>query len=108
MVLFADIYSSQLWRYGHGMPLWSPEPVENEGEVRIGDVGHVDEDGQFHRLFNVTVSAEHPINGGATPDNFELLHWPEQLIYTQPNCLEAGPIVSEGVKSAQVSAGVSA
>ena len=35
-----------------GYPLWQPEP-HTSGEVQIGDIGYIDGDGAFVRLFNV-------------------------------------------------------
>ena len=73
MGVASDIYATELSRRGHGLPLWRPEP-ENDQQIRVGDVGWVDEDGQFHRLFNVTVGADDPYNADGVPQDFEPLY----------------------------------
>ena len=108
MILAAEVYAQQLWRFGHGAPLWSPEPAGLDPEVRVGDVGYIDDDGQFHRLFNATVDADHPINAGGVPQDFEPLGLPPELITIKPDQLEAGPITSDGVKGFKTTAHVSA
>ncbi|KZT71110.1 hypothetical protein DAEQUDRAFT_724476 [Daedalea quercina L-15889] len=45
----ADVYAGQLYRLGHGYPLWDPNPPK--GEPFIGDVGFISQ-GTFHRIFN--------------------------------------------------------
>ena len=99
MIPSATVYINELCRYGHGIPLWTPEPSDGGDEVRIGDVGDIDDDGQFHRLFNVTVEAEHPINGGEVPRDFQPLNLPTPLISIKPNQFAPGPITSKGVRT---------
>ncbi|GJE85152.1 WD40 repeat domain-containing protein [Phanerochaete sordida] len=48
----SSIYAQALTTtLSHGYPLWWPEPLET-GEIQIGDVGYIDENGVFVRLFN--------------------------------------------------------
>lgn len=46
-----DIYAEQLSPLGYGHPLWVPEPSQDTGAVRIGDVGYL-RAGGFCALFN--------------------------------------------------------
>lgn len=55
------VYSQQLLKAGHGLPLWHPETDPLSGEILIGDVGFVTK-GKFVRMFNVTASAEDSVN----------------------------------------------
>lgn len=48
----AQLYASAMSPFHLGYALWTPEPHES-GEVRIGDVGFVNQDGAFVRLLNV-------------------------------------------------------
>ena len=98
MIPLANVYVDELSRYGQGIPLWCPEPPDGHLGVEIGDVGYIDEDGQFHRLFNATVEAEHPLNAGVVPQDFERLIIPPQCIAVKPNYFRAGPITSKGVR----------
>ena len=68
----AVVYADKLYGSGRGIPLWYPEQSAT-GEVQIGDVGFL-YNGGFHRLFNVTVPPEHPLNSKGVPDKFEQLH----------------------------------
>jgi hypothetical protein len=73
----SDVYARHLLPEGHGYPLWIPEPNDFLPEeykalgTRIGDVGLLTTDGAFDYLFNVCRPADHPINLGRTPSNFE-------------------------------------
>ncbi|KAF8496694.1 hypothetical protein F5888DRAFT_1907091 [Russula emetica] len=49
-----DIYQEQLSSIYHGLALWKPNPVLYD-RVSIGDVGYVNNEGAFIRLFNVTL-----------------------------------------------------
>ena len=102
MIPSATVYINELCRFGHGIPLWTPEPSGDDDEVRIGDVGYIDDDGQFHRLFNATVDSEHPVNGGAVPRDFQPLALPTPLIIIKPNHFVPGPITSKGVRTHEV------
>jgi len=56
-----DIFREQLTiKYPtHGHALWEPSPGKLYSPVEVGDVGYVRE-GQFHRLFNALLAADHP------------------------------------------------
>ncbi|KAH9843617.1 WD40-repeat-containing domain protein [Rhodofomes roseus] len=64
----ADVYAEQLFRLGHGYPLWDPDPPK--GEVLIGDVGFI-ADGSFHRVFNATKPGDDPANRTGVPDGYK-------------------------------------
>ena len=88
------------------MPLWRPEP-ENDQEIRVGDVGWVDEDGQFHRLFNVTVGADHPYNADGVPQDFEPLEFNKRLFASSDNILPPQPVTSNGIDAHHLEANAS-
>ena len=67
----ARVYQEELATKGRGTPLWYPEPSET-GEINIGDVGFL-YNGGFHRLFNVTVGEDDPLNADGVPEGFEPL-----------------------------------
>jgi hypothetical protein len=70
-----EVYTQQLSKLKHGLPLWEPEPAWQDGEVKIGDVGYIRR-GRFARLFNAVAplgdpsNALHSIPNGHVP--FEL------------------------------------
>lgn len=56
-------YSAQLSSLCHGYALWNPDPVkEIYDQVSIGDVGYVNSQGYFYRMFNVTLPSDDPSN----------------------------------------------
>ncbi|KAF7796003.1 hypothetical protein EIP86_007172 [Pleurotus ostreatoroseus] len=103
----ADVYAQELGIKNYGRPLWCPEPADGY-EVRIGDVGFVDEDGQFHRLFNATVGPDHPYNQHGVPNDFFPLSFLPQLLNIRRDHLQPGPISSNSVNSYHIGGSVSA
>ncbi|EKM58770.1 uncharacterized protein PHACADRAFT_85684 [Phanerochaete carnosa HHB-10118-sp] len=97
MGIAAEVLAQQLYHYGHGRALWTPEPAD--GDVYIGDVGYVDEDGAFQRLFNVTVDADHPLNRAGVPENFVPLRFNKRLLQLKPSYISPMPFCSKSVKS---------
>ncbi|KIP05423.1 hypothetical protein PHLGIDRAFT_152457 [Phlebiopsis gigantea 11061_1 CR5-6] len=83
----AEIYASELVRLRYGHPLWCPEPTEDDGEIKIGDVGYIS-GGTFHRLFNAACEEGNAINNKGVPEGFIPLEMPH--VYTQPELVEAG------------------
>ncbi|KAJ6570047.1 hypothetical protein DFH09DRAFT_1153912, partial [Mycena vulgaris] len=69
-----QVYSSQLRELRHGYALWCPEPCLYT-EVKVSDVGYLRE-GAFHRLFNVTLPADHPDQTLGVPVLFQPLTLP--------------------------------
>ena len=66
----AELYAQKQFRHQHGYALFDPNPGGLYDEVRVGDVGYV-EDGAFIRLFNAFHAADHIVNSGALiPDDF--------------------------------------
>lgn len=105
----ADTYIQQLDHHGYGIALWYPmPPLDGEGtrpeEARVGDVGFVDDDGAFHRLFNTMVEADDALNQGEVPDDFQPLRLNKRLVATNPDAFEAIPIVSRSIKSRDIGA----
>ena len=79
-----SVYVAELKPLGYGFPLWSPSPTET-GKVHIGDVGRV-KNGAFYRLFNVTHSADDPLNAQyGVPDGFEVLVYDKRLKHKRYN-----------------------
>ncbi|KAF7789117.1 hypothetical protein EIP86_000052 [Pleurotus ostreatoroseus] len=102
----AQVYAQELEVLNLGHPMWYPEPAD-QYEVRIGDVGFFDEDGQFHRLFNATVGENHPYNQNGVPEGFHPVSVEKSLIQIRRNHLPSGPISSRSVKSHKVDASAS-
>ncbi|KIK62477.1 hypothetical protein GYMLUDRAFT_164878 [Collybiopsis luxurians FD-317 M1] len=75
----SEVYARSMLPQKKGYPLWEPKPDEHLPEeyrrvgVRIGDVGFLNESGGFDYLFNVCLPAEHPVNAGRVPPDFEQL-----------------------------------
>lgn len=102
MSLAARVYAEELYRLGYGHPLWSPEPTNGLDrcvrEIHLGDVGFIDEDGGFKRLFNVTVDATHELNAGGVPEGFEPVKLNESLITIRDRPFDPLPLCSESVE----------
>lgn len=103
----AKVYAEQLFRLGHGYPLWDPEPTKH-GEVLIGDVGFIFE-GSFHRLFNATKKSH---EDGANkefgvPDGFKPFTMSDYGHEKKPGCLIPGPLCSKTVKHTSANAQLS-
>ncbi|GJE97263.1 WD40 repeat domain-containing protein [Phanerochaete sordida] len=81
----ADDFAELLQHYKLGRALWDPEPPRAYENIYIGDVGYIDEDGAFFRLFNVTVDENHPLNSGGVPENFTPLRFNKRLLQVKPN-----------------------
>ena len=59
----SNVYRVQLSALCHGFALWNPHPVKKfYNQVSIGDVGYVNSEGFFYRMFNVTLPSDHPSN----------------------------------------------
>lgn len=63
-----DIYVEKLSVYGHGFPVWMPDPSGcsnraycDEG-VRVGDVGIMTDEYDLDYMFNITESENNPRN----------------------------------------------
>ena len=103
----SDIYARGLFHYGHGFPVWDPQPTDS-GEVLIGDVGYM-EDGQFFRLFNAMRPADDPVNQRwGVPDGFVPLTVDPRSFTRRDGAIPAGPLCSRSVVSNSIDAQVSA
>jgi hypothetical protein len=70
-----DTYRQELGKAypGFGYALWEPSPGEQNRPVEVGDVGFIRE-GQFHRLFNALLPADHESHQRfGVPENYEPL-----------------------------------
>ncbi|KAI0084204.1 hypothetical protein BDY19DRAFT_1026532 [Irpex rosettiformis] len=96
MGLAATVYAEILSRYGHGHPLWYPEPSEGldrcRREIQLGDVGYIDAYGGFRRLFNITVGPEHELNAGGVPVDFTPIVFSQALRRDEEKALGPGPL----------------
>ncbi|KAE9395157.1 hypothetical protein BT96DRAFT_826674 [Gymnopus androsaceus JB14] len=82
-----EVYSSLLLPQGRGYPLWKPKsdsshlPKEYRRDgIHIGDVGFLNDFGGFEFLFNVCHPANHPLNIGGVPSDFEILELDQNQI----------------------------
>lgn len=96
-----EIYASELVRLRYGHPLWYPEPTAEDGEIKIGDVGYIQE-GAFHRLFNATHGKGDVINKDGVPDGFVPLEMPR--VHVQSDLVRSGDaLCSESTAKKSVS-----
>lgn len=96
-----DIYANQLFTLNRGYALYEPDPAAQYDHVRVGDVGHVMY-GAFHRLFNVFLPAEDPVNQLlGVPEYFEPLPSKDRRTFTRtptsPGVLCSSSVSSGGV-----------
>ena len=95
----ANINMQELHEHGYNLQLWPYEQVDGLF-VRVGDVGCIDRDGSFHRLFNAIVDAHHPLNAPGVPEHFEPLDCMSlQLKHGQ---VPAGILASKGVENREI------
>ncbi|KAH8823062.1 hypothetical protein DL96DRAFT_261192 [Flagelloscypha sp. PMI_526] len=93
----ARLYTEELYKAGHGLPLWDPQPLFKGKPVEIGDVGLITEDGGFEILFNATVPAEEQ-EQYRLPPNFSPLMINHMDIQVSPEVTSAPYIVCGDVK----------
>lgn len=96
MVHISEIYATQLGTLGHGHPLWSPEP-RDDLEVQLGDVGIVNDDGAFVRLFNITCSESHKLNKHGVPHDFQPYELNRELIAIRNRYIFPGFLMSSSM-----------
>ena len=56
-----DVYRDELQPLGFGLPVYEPNPPGHD-RVRIGDIGFINENGSFERIFNIFHDKDDPIN----------------------------------------------
>lgn len=96
-----QVYVLALLSQGRGYPLWKPksdsphlpEEYRRRG-VHIGDVGYLNDFGGFEFVFNVCYPADHPINAGGVPPDFEVLEIEPTRISESQHEYKAGSIVA--------------
>ena len=102
-----DIYAQRLMHLGYGHPLWGPEPCERFGEVRLGDVGYL-QDGHFCFLFNAMRSADDPVNlQRGVPPNFVVFDPPDSKPIHRSNEITQTLLHSKSLRSVELAAAVS-
>ncbi|PCH41760.1 WD40 repeat-like protein [Wolfiporia cocos MD-104 SS10] len=99
--LAANVYAEQLFRLGHGYPLWDPEPTKH-GEILIGDVGFI-ENGGFYRIFNATHNKDDPVNKYGVPDGFKTFSYGEYAEINQSGYITEHALCSKAVKQVTAS-----
>ncbi|KAI0750127.1 hypothetical protein C8Q80DRAFT_1269887 [Daedaleopsis nitida] len=102
-----DLYAKGLMPLGYGYPLWGPEPDPTYGEVRLGDVGYI-QDGHFCFLFNAMRDAGDPINKDGVPDPFEAFTPPVSTTIHRPDEITQSQLHSRSLQSISVSTTASA
>ncbi|KAI6017268.1 hypothetical protein PISMIDRAFT_679577 [Pisolithus microcarpus 441] len=100
---FQDVYAKYLQHADYGYPLRMPEPMSTlpqnyqDSGLEIGDVGIVDNRGQFDVLFNICKRSDnllHDTHG--VPKNFQPVQHGD--VKSSDNAICAGPIHSHGIK----------
>ena len=99
---FQEVYAKYLQQTDYGYPLRMPEPMSTlpqsyqDDGLQIGDVGIVDNRGQFDVLFNICKRSDNSIHDPyGVPQNF----WPvlPSAVKSNENAIPAGPIYSHGI-----------
>ncbi|KAI6110709.1 hypothetical protein EDD16DRAFT_1232737 [Pisolithus croceorrhizus] len=99
-----DVYAKHMQHADYGYPLRMPEPMSTlpqsyqESGLQIGDVGIVDNKGQFDVLFNICKRSDnllHDLRG--VPKNFQPVDQHVDVKLNE-NAICAGPIHSRGIK----------
>ncbi|KAF8551788.1 hypothetical protein OG21DRAFT_1498872 [Imleria badia] len=100
---FQDVYAKHLQHAVYGYPLRMPEPMSTLPEnyqdsgLEIGDVGVVDNKGQFDVLFNICKHSDnllHDLRG--VPEGFQPVQCGKAK--SSGNAISAGPIYSHGIR----------
>ena len=110
-----EVYARCLLPQGNGYPLWDPKPYDNlcteyrEKGVGIGDVGIITSDGTFDFLFNIMLPADHQINRGRTPGDFEqvILDPPEDISVREGWHWEGSHVASVSIKKKRIEGDIS-
>ena len=103
-----DIYARRLMHLGYGHPLWGPEPCERFGEVRLGDVGYL-QDGHFCFLFNAMCPADDPVNSQrGVPPNFVVFHPPDAVPIHRSHAITQTRLHSKSLRSVEIGTQLSA
>jgi hypothetical protein len=108
----SEIYARRLLPKGRGYPLFVPEPMAllppeyRERGASIGDVGRVTPNGSFSFLFNICLPADHPINLGRTPDDFEYVQLNNSLdVMFEPHMYSTGTHIASTLVQKQAIGG---
>jgi hypothetical protein len=92
--IFRDLLATKYPAYGHA--LWEPSPGTLYSAVEVGDVGFV-RDGQFRRLFNALLPADHPSHENLCIPSYEPLAIPGVAEHIDTLPLDSQDFCSGGV-----------
>jgi hypothetical protein len=92
--IFRKELASQFPTFGHA--LWDPSPGGLYPPVEIGDVGFIRE-GQFHRLFNALLPADHPSH-----QNFGVPEYHEPLQLNMQQHIDTRILTPQNFSSGEV------
>jgi hypothetical protein len=67
-------------------------------DVQLGDVGFIDQEGCFSRLFNAMAEKDSPLNKHGVPQGFAPLELNPRLYAFLPENHAPGPLTSASVK----------
>jgi hypothetical protein len=100
----AEVYIKELSRLKLGRPLYDPED-----EIYVGDVGFFQSDsGNFRRLFNVLVDADHPSHTRyGVPLGFEPLSSDELFFAVKTSYFPPQVMTTKSVDSSNIDVEVS-
>lgn len=99
------VYAEELVPFGHGHPLWFPEPLPDASEVVVGDVGFT-RGGRFVRLFNAMLPPHDRLNRNGVPFGFATLRVnATEFLHCNDHYLPAGPLCTDSVSCRKASIG---
>ena len=94
-------YQETLSKLGYGIPLWIPEPTNDE--VLIGDVGFFDEYGSWCRMFNILhAETDAQVNRQGVPSGFEPLSPDTYELKRIPRIIRAGVHFTQSVRKTSI------
>ncbi|PIL35942.1 hypothetical protein GSI_01602 [Ganoderma sinense ZZ0214-1] len=102
-----SIYAQQLFHHRHGYSLWMPEYDPCLGEVKIGDVGWINEGG-FYPLFNSLKSMEEPQPRGVVPEGHEPMNLANVIVSDDRKTITQPLLCGGSIKQVKASATLAA
>lgn len=104
IMAFQNIYATEMYSLGNGYALWEPSPGGYYRQAEPFDVGYI-RDGQFFRMFNITLDASHPSNAlFGVPDHF-IPYNPGQLAIVGTRLSAPDPLRTASVTECHASFG---
>ena len=106
-----DVYARLLLPHRHGYPLWLPEPNQSlpplvyEQGIQLGDVGLINDYGDFTTLFNIFFPKDHSVNMvHGVPESFQPLEFRQSQLFTTDYHKGKVPIYSKHTKEVRFGA----